>query len=44
VLYVTHERLDGGEPQVARGSAVAALLFEMGQEGDDQRCVEVFDR
>ena len=44
VLHITHERLDGGEPQVACGSAVAALLFDMGEEGHDHRRVEVFDR
>ena len=44
VLHIAHERLDGGEPQVARGGAIAALLFDVGQEGDDRWRVEVFDR
>jgi hypothetical protein len=44
VLDIAHERLDGGKAQVACGSAVAALLFERGQEGHDHRRVKVFDR
>lgn len=30
VFHITHERLDGGESQVARGSSVPSLLLDMG--------------
>ena len=43
VLHIAHERLDGCEPQVTCGSAVAAFLFDMGKEGYDHRRVEIFD-
>ena len=42
-LDVAHERLDGGEPGVAGGGAVAALLLDVGEEGQHQGSVELLE-
>jgi hypothetical protein len=44
VFHIAHERLDGGESQVPCRRAVAAILFDMREEGHDHRRVEVLDR
>jgi len=35
--------VDRGQPGVAGAHGVAALLFEVVEEGGDQRCVEIGD-
>jgi hypothetical protein len=40
---VAEQRVDRGEPAVARGDAVVTVVLEVGQERRDQRCVEFCD-
>ena len=42
-LDIPHEGLDRGEPDVAGGCAVAALLLDMGEEVQHQRSIEVLE-
>ena len=36
-----HERLDGGQADVSGARAIRASAFEMIQERDDQRCIDL---
>src|SRR6516162_1152166 len=43
VFEEAEERVDRGEPSVAGSHRVTALLLQMLQEGQDQRCIEPLD-
>ena len=43
VFEEAEERVDRGEPSVAGSYRVTALLLQMLQEGQDQRCIEPLD-
>ena len=43
IFQEAEERLDGGQPGVARSCGIGALLLEMLQEREDHRHVQVLD-
>jgi hypothetical protein len=41
---VAEERVNGGQPDVARPRTVAALLLQVVEEGADERSVQILNR
>jgi hypothetical protein len=43
ILEEPEERVDGGEPRIARACRVPAVGFDMLEESEDERCIELLN-